>query len=93
MCPIELFKRRILIKKPNELVEKRLQIAKKSKEVIQCLDIEQKTSLKKSLEKEILKWKNCFKWKTWYLIQKDHYLKATNLLCQNQSRILKNLSG
>ena len=52
MCPIELFKKRILIKKPNELVKKRLQIAKISKEIIQRMDIEQKTSLKKAWKKK-----------------------------------------
>ena len=40
-------------------------MAMKSREVIRKLDIEQRTSLKNSLEKESQKWKNCFKWKEW----------------------------
>ena len=65
MCPIKLFKKRILIKKPNELVEKRLQVAEHLQKSIQHLDTEQKASLKESLEKENQKWKNCFKWRDW----------------------------
>ena len=65
MNPIELFKWRILIKKPKNLIEKRFQLAQNSKENIQQLDSKQKASLKISLEKEIHKWKNCFKWKEW----------------------------
>ena len=65
MNPIELFKHRILIKKPNNEIERRSLLANNSRKIIQQLDAEQKASLKISLQKDITKWKNCFKWKEW----------------------------
>ena len=40
-------------------------MAKQSREIIRKLDAEQKASLKESLEIDMVKWKNCFKWKEW----------------------------
>ena len=52
MNPIKLFENRIKNLKPTKEIERRHQMAMKSREVIRKLDIEQRTSLKNSLERE-----------------------------------------
>jgi hypothetical protein len=63
--PVELFKHRILIKKPQNQIEKPCQLAKNSRKIIQQLDKEQRTSSEKSIKTEIQRWKNCSKWHEW----------------------------
>ncbi len=65
MSPVELFKHRILIKKPEKQIEKQCQLAENSRKIIQQLDTEQRSSEEKSTITEIQKWKNCFKCCKW----------------------------
>ena len=65
MNPMELFKHRLLIEKPENEIVRRCQLANNSRRIIQQLNSEQQTLLKESLQKEVIKWKNCFKWREW----------------------------
>ena len=46
----------------SETIKSRLQLANSSNNIIQQLDLEQRSTLEKSLISEATKWKNCFKW-------------------------------
>ena len=52
MNPIQLFENRIKKLKPANEIERRHQMAMKSREIIRKLDSEQRTALRNSLEKE-----------------------------------------